>query len=397
MLKLAVSAQLPIIAVRTTDMINFREVVKHVTGKSPQLYDPGKTPLSALKAGTLFYFVAMPNAKVALAPLYHAMVEKECSLIIINPDGTENIMFDAGEMPVPKDMLHKLMKHATNSDASATALMRGLGGCTIKEAAELARLTMARDASLTVDGLMKTRKTAFTGANGLTQIDTVQDFYAPAPSLDTWLKDEKKFFLNGSDHRLIPRGLLFDGPPGTGKTAGAKHVAHTLGVPLFRLDIAGAKNKYVGQSEANLTANLAKLDQEEPCVVLLDEVEKIFGTGDHSDAGTTTGMLSQLLWWLAEHRSRVLTIMTTNAAGKLPKELYREGRIDQTMFFGGLPRLQAGKFILEVAKTFKKSPMSSELDEIVTDLWDDLDPSESIAQAKITEAVYRWVKGQAKA
>ena len=47
-------------------------------------------------------------------------------------------------------------------------------------------------------------------------------------------------------------------------------------------------------------------------------------------------MMSQLLWWLAEHRSRVLAIMTTNNAKALPKELYREGRMDKVMVFEGL-------------------------------------------------------------
>ena len=44
-----------------------------------------------------------------------------------------------------------------------------------------------------------------------------------------------------------------------------------------------------------------------------------------------------MLWWLAEHKSRVLTIMTTNNDKILPKELYREGRIDEVMTFLGVP------------------------------------------------------------
>jgi hypothetical protein len=394
LLKLAVDAQLPVIAVRTTDMINFKDVVKHVTGKSPQLYDPGKAVKHV--AGGLWYFIPIKGTPMPYTQIYHAMVQHESSLIVINPDDLQDVMFDAGEMPVPKDMMHEFMKHVTTSAEQATKLMRGLGGCTIKEAAELARLTMARDMSLTVDGLMKTRKMAFQGSNGLTQVDTTQDFYQPAKALDAWLKTERNFFLNGGDHRLRPRGLLFDGPPGTGKTAGAKHVAHTLGVPLFRLDIAATKNKYVGQSEANLTANLAKLDQEEPCVVLIDEVEKIFGVGEHSDAGTTTTMLSQLLWWLAEHRSRVLTIMTTNAASKLPKELHREGRIDETMYFGGLHWNLAVPFVRDVAKTFKQKISDDEVLAMLTDLWKDAGAQALMSQAKLTEAVYRWVKKQSQ-
>ena len=95
---------------------------------------------------------------------------------------------------------------------------------------------------------------------------------------------EKPFFLTGTDPRLIPRGLLFDGLPGTGKTAGAKWVAEQFGVPLYRVDIGGTKNKYVGQSEANMLMNLARIDGEEPAVALIDEVEKVFSTGIHDTA-----------------------------------------------------------------------------------------------------------------
>ena len=102
-----------------------------------------------------------------------------------------------------------------------------------------------------------------------------------------------------------------------------------------------------------MLANLARLDQAEPCVVLIDEIEKVFSTkGGDLDGATTTTMLSQLLWWLAEHKSRVLTVMTTNNAKALPPELYREGRIDEVMVFEGLTGADAAKFVKGVVSTF---------------------------------------------
>ena len=52
---------------------------------------------------------------------------------------------------------------------------------------------------------------------------------------------EKAFFLTGDDPRLRPRGLMFDGEPGTGKTSAAKWIAEQFGVPLYRQDVGGAK------------------------------------------------------------------------------------------------------------------------------------------------------------
>ena len=102
-----------------------------------------------------------------------------------------------------------------------------------------------------------------------------------------------------------------------------------------------------------MLTNLSRLDHEEPCVALLDEVEKVFATSNNDSSGTTSTMLSQLLWWLAERRTRVLVIMTTNKASALPKELYREGRIDKVMVFNGLIHAEAGSFVKQVFGTFK--------------------------------------------
>ena len=75
-------------------------------------------------------------------------------------------------------------------------------------------------------------------------------------------------------------------------------------------------NKYIGESEGNMMRNLARLDQEEPGIVLFDEVEK--AVSKKNDLGSTSTLRSQLLWWLAEHRFRWgrLAVTTTSAYGK---------------------------------------------------------------------------------
>ncbi|MBN7763661.1 AAA family ATPase [Nitratireductor aquibiodomus] len=308
-------------------------------------------------------------------------------------------LFDAGEVPTPKKMMLKFVNSVVDNLPKSAALSRGLGGCTLKEASDYMRLTMARDNSLTVQGIGETRRSSFQGSSGLTQVDLRQDFYDPPEYLSTFAHAEKGFFLEGKDHRLIPRGLLFDGPPGTGKTAGARYLAEQWGIPLYRVDIAGTKNKYVGQSEANMLTNLARLDHEEPCVALLDEVEKVFSTSQGDSSGTTSSMLSQLLWWLAERRSKVFVVMTTNNAQALPKELYREGRIDASMWFGGLTGEEALPFVQAILKTFSVGKKAK-----LTQLADMIQKTPAIAgtqpmrysQAALTKATYAFVKGLTK-
>ena len=352
MLSLAVKAQLPLIEVTTRDMLNFVDVVRHITGKQPI---PWGAPIGPgeIKASTLYYISGAKTKELAHTDIYKKLVMHESSLLIVNPPLPHVLPFKVGELPIPRDLMLKFISAVVTDKARATSLLSSLGGCTLKEAAEACRLTMARDKSLTANGLMLTRKTCFQGGKGLTQVDPEQAYYEPFPELQAWLKAEGEYFLNGTDRRLVPRGILADGPPGVGKTEGAKWLASQLGVPLYRIDIGGVKNKFVGQSEENMLSALSQLDNEQPCVALFDEIEKVFGGGEY-DGGTTTGLLSQLLWWLNEHRSRVLVVMTTNNKSKLPPELYRPGRIDVVMNFRGLEVDSAVKFATHVLGTFGK-------------------------------------------
>jgi hypothetical protein len=399
MLKLAIEAQLPLVAVHTRDTLNLNEVILELT-KKPTAQLPANGPFTPK---TLYAMAFEPGKPMGL-PLtqyYTKLSAVESTLLLVNPPQVIEPMFDAGEAPVPRTLVMRFLKAVVDQEKHAEELMRGLGGCTIKEAAELCRLTMARDNSLTVPGLMETRKSSFQAGRGLTLVDTKQGFYDPPEGLQKWVKKERAFFLTGADPRLAPRGLLFDGPPGVGKTAGAKWVAEQLGVPLYRVDIGGTKNKYVGQSEANMLMNLARLDGEEPAVALIDEVEKVFSTGVNDSSGTTLTMMSQLLWWLAEHKSRVLTIMTTNNSKALPKELYREGRIDEVMWFSGLSPIEGEAFVGSVLATFaqtkKMSPaelMSAKTAIVKKSLMSLPDTGEKrVSQAALTKGAQEYVKG----
>lgn len=391
-LKLAVNAQIPIIAVSTRDVMNLHDVLHEVTGQVPLTWQPQ----IKLEQGQVYTHVSQPKGDPNLFEAYGKFVKAEASLVLVNPKEIVEPMYNAGEVPVPRSLIKKFIVAVVEDEKKADELLRGLGGCTLKEATDLIRLTMARDASLTVDGIMETRRSGFQGANGLTPVDCKQDFYTPPKALVHWVAKEKSFFLHGQSFRLMPRGLLFDGPPGTGKTSGAKWLATQLGVPLYRMDIGGTKSKWVGESEGRLINNLSRLDNEEPAVVLFDEVEKIFSTG-HSDAsGTTSAMLSQILWWLAEHRSRILVVMTTNNSKALPKELYREGRIDEVFWMTGLEKPEALNFISGLLKTFKKEvPVVNESDVLATlkkaNAIQGTQP-EIYAQAALTKATYEQVK-----
>lgn len=73
------------------------------------------------------------------------------------------------------------------------------------------------------------------------------------------------------------RGLtaLFDGPPGTGKTMVATVIARELGLELYRVDLSQIVDKYVGETEKNLT-RLFDAAQGVSSVILFDEADSLF-------------------------------------------------------------------------------------------------------------------------
>jgi hypothetical protein len=398
-LKLAVKAGLPLIAVTTRDTLNFPSVLEEVVGKKPKKFSFDKLvkKTMTLEMGSLYFYIVKPKQAVAgLDTLYSLLIEHQASLVLVNMQEDDGAVFNAGEMPVPKEMIFNIFEQVVEDKGKAANLMSAVGGCTIKDASDLAALTMARDSGLTTKGLMKTRKQFFQGEKGLTLVDTAQTFYVPNQELTDWIKREKHFFLSSDNERLIPRGVLFDGPPGVGKTAGAKYIAEQFGVPLYRLDLGGVKGKWVGESERQNLIALNRLDREEPCVALLDEIEKIFDAkGSHGDSGTTTTMLSQLLWWLAEHKSRVLVVMTTNNIDAIPPELHREGRIDETMRFEGLDAPGAEEFVARVLYTFGKEFPDDQVVGIVAEAMEhsgfDTEPK-TVSQAALTEYAIKAIK-----
>lgn len=394
MLKLAMKSGLPLIYVRTDDIINVEEVLTFLAGEDckPLAVPEVINKIAELKvpAGRLHF---TSSECKSLVKLYHFCVEHEKTIVFVNTEKSV-LQFDGGQLVPPKELVQKYLMEFAADEASAVALLPSFGGLTLKDVGEVAKMTMTRDEGIDQRGVNETRR-GYKNLKGIQQVSTEMLYYIEPSYLSEWLNTNTKFFLNPMHPSLIPRGLLFDGPPGTGKTMAAKAIAHRFGIPLYRLDIGAMKGKYVGDSEGNLLAALASVDQVEPCVVIFDEVEKIFQS--QGDSGVTTSMLSQLLWWLQEHSGRIFTVMTTNDREKIPSELYREGRIDGIMDFQGIEGVADGyefakgafdSMLIEVGQEAEPAAYK-ELNKRVKTLFAD---ATCVPQAKLTQNTYTFVR-----
>lgn len=115
----------------------------------------------------------------------------------------------------------------------------------------------------------------------------------------------------------------------TGKTASGKAISSVLGIPMLKFDVGRVFQSLVGQSEERVRNALKLVDTMAPCVLLIDEVDKMFQVGSGGDSGVGQRVLGTMLTWMQETKSPVFLIVTANRTENLPSEFLRRGRLDE--------------------------------------------------------------------
>src|SRR5258705_13133337 len=132
----------------------------------------------------------------------------------------------------------------------------------------------------------------------------------------------------------VPMGILFTGPMGTGKTFVAEAFAKECGLTTIKLK--NFRSKWVGATEGNLEKILNVVKAIGQVVVIIDEGDRAFGSGEgESDGGTSSRVIGRIKEFMSDtdNRGRVLFIVMTNRPDKLDVDLKRAGRLDRKIPF----------------------------------------------------------------
>ena len=165
-----------------------------------------------------------------------------------------------------------------------------------------------------------------------------------------------------------PRGMIILGVQGCGKSLCARAVAGEWKLPLVKFDTSAVYDKYIGETEKRIRKVFQVAEGLAPCVLWIDELEKVFaGSGPDSasaDAGVSSRLLASFLSWMQDRKAAVFVAATCNNVTVLPPELIRKGRFDE-LFFVNLPNQAERRqiFSIQLAKR-KRNPSDFDLERI---------------------------------
>jgi cell division protease FtsH len=197
------------------------------------------------------------------------------------------------------------------------------------------------------------------------------------------------------------RGILFEGPPGTGKTYMAKAMAGEAGVPFLFVSSSAFQSMYYGQTNRKIRSYFAALRKtarkEGGAIGFIEEIDAIgaarSGMGASTGREGISGVVNELLIQLQSFdqptfRTRfansfidkfnrylasdnqipkrrpgdanILIVAATNRASDLDPALTRPGRFDRSIYFG-IPGKVGRREIIDFY--LKKKAHSPELDD----------------------------------
>ena len=176
-----------------------------------------------------------------------------------------------------------------------------------------------------------------------------------------FLRDPGKYTKVGA---RIPKGVLLEGAPGTGKTLLAKAIAGEAKVPFFSISGSDFVEMFVGVGASRVRDLFADAKKNSPCIVFIDEIDAVArrrGTGMGGGHDEREQTLNQLLVEMDGFGTNegIIVMAATNRVDILDPAILRPGRFDRKITVSP-PDVKGREEILNVHA--KNKPLSDNVD-----------------------------------
>ena len=176
-----------------------------------------------------------------------------------------------------------------------------------------------------------------------------------------FLKEPGKFTKVGA---RIPKGVLLEGAPGTGKTLLAKAIAGEAGVPFFSISGSDFVEMFVGVGASRVRDLFEEAKHHAPCIVFIDEIDAVArrrGTGMGGGHDEREQTLNQLLVEMDGFgvNEGIIVMAATNRVDILDPAILRPGRFDRKVSVNR-PDVAGREEILKVHA--KNKPLGEDVD-----------------------------------
>jgi cell division protease FtsH len=187
----------------------------------------------------------------------------------------------------------------------------------------------------------------------LVQEEPIIGFPAEVADIMEFLHNPEPFHRFGVK---MPKGVLFVGPPGTGKTSMARAIARESGAEFITVSGSEFVNMYVGVGASNVRKLFEKARNSiragaKSVIIFIDEIDALgtrAGTENSGGASEYNQTLNQLLTEMDgfKREENILVIAATNREDVLDEALLRPGRFDRRAYFH-LPEVEDRMKILK--------------------------------------------------
>jgi len=157
-----------------------------------------------------------------------------------------------------------------------------------------------------------------------------------------------------------PKAVLFEGPPGTGKTTVARVIAGEIDVPMVYVPVESMMSMYYGESEKMLSKVFDTCEKIGRCIMFIDEIDSLATARGPNMHEATRRILSTLLRRIEgfDRKSGVIVIGATNRKDDLDEALL--SRFDVSIKFP-LPSKQERAQIFQI---YAKQLSADDLDQL---------------------------------